>query len=143
MVPLVGVPQDARGVRIVASEKTRSRRSTRRRADVAVCERHTFVRQTVNVRRIDVVVAMGADRVKSLLVCDDEDDVGALIGHSFSFGACSADHAGVSAVVLPSCKVSAVVGAGAVTETRAMLHVRAQKLLVHADDVVCSTQSES
>ena len=88
MVPLIGVSQDTGRVRVVAREQTGPRWRTGRRRDVAVGERHTFIRQAINVRRIDIVVAMRGDGVEALLVGDDEDDVGAIVGHVVTLASC-------------------------------------------------------
>ena len=49
---------------------------------MAVGETHTFLHQTVQMRRLHVIKTERGDRVEALLVGEDEDDVGPAVGHA-------------------------------------------------------------
>ena len=54
---------------------------------MAVGESNAFVHELIEVRRIDVGEAKGVDGIKALLICDDENEVGAALIHSFEWAA--------------------------------------------------------
>ena len=64
----------------IASEKTRSGGSARRRGNVALSEGAPLVSQPVRVRRIEMRVSERSNCVVTLLVGDDENYVGAFHG---------------------------------------------------------------
>ena len=51
---------------------------------MAVRKALAFLDQAIQVRRFHVGVAQRADGVKALLVCDNENDIGAFGGHELS-----------------------------------------------------------
>ena len=84
VAPLVGVLEDAGGMRVVAGKEAGPRWGAGRGGAEAVGKGHALVHQAVEVGRVHVGVTQRADRVIALLVGDDQDDVGAGWGHGAS-----------------------------------------------------------
>ena len=81
VTPSVSVLEDTVGVRIEAREEARATRSAGGRRNKTVAKRDTLTDQPVQIRRIHVRKPDGVDGVKALLVGEDEDDIGAGLGH--------------------------------------------------------------
>ena len=79
--PHVGILENAGGMRVIPLKQAGPRRCTGSRGHMAVGKRNAFANQTVEVGRVDVVVAKAANRVETLLVGDDEDNVRPFLGH--------------------------------------------------------------
>ena len=80
-LPGIGILEDAGGVRVVASKETGSGRGAGGGGDVALVEGDAFLHQSIEIGRVDVIVAGRADGVEALLVGDDEYDVGSFFLH--------------------------------------------------------------
>ncbi len=76
MAPLVGVFEDAGGVRVVTGKQAGPGGGARGGGDVTIGEGDPFVHQPVQVGGVHIRKAQSPDGVKALLVGDDEDDVG-------------------------------------------------------------------
>ena len=83
VLPGVGIFQNTSGVWIVTSEETCPGWGTGRSSNEAVVEHDALVMQAIKVGGVHEVIASSGNRVKTLLVSYDKNDVWAVIRHSF------------------------------------------------------------
>ena len=63
-------------MRVIAGEQAGTRGSAGRCRYMTACKGNALAYEAVQIWRVDVFVTEGANRVETLLICDNEDNIG-------------------------------------------------------------------
>ena len=79
LTPRIGILENTSGVWIVALEETGACCCAGSRGDVALLKSYPFANQSIQVRCFEMWVTQSSDRVESLLIRDDENNVRSIV----------------------------------------------------------------
>ena len=79
--PLVRILQNTGRVRVLTCEETRPARRATGCSHMTICKGDTLVREPVEMRRDHMRIPQRRDGIETLLIRDNENDIGACVAH--------------------------------------------------------------